>query len=1022
MHGSNENIWSNLSVKDIVEDRNVYPSLDTSYENNRDLHGYICDNHMSLHLVAIVAAYLLLIGATFQGCGCRRCSVFDRGSKRFGLQRKRAHHAAFLSRHNPWNVDVYGISVQKALHAVQEDGSNSTSSELLITGVWNTLAKIDSAASSLEVKSVSRFEYNREAILDTYEAARDADSALTGNSFEGINQQLFTRFDGDDGVERSVVAKQVISPGVEIVKVPQSFVLSLADIRTDLLSNHRLLQQQPPTDNLSHAFLAHIENLKRLNLGQFMREPSIACSSGDETTHDENAIGTHHDEKRHSCGSFDTPAQAGCNSGVETTCNVGVGVHQNGNIASGHYGGEFEGRLSALIASKKLCMLKTLLVADSVLSTGDAITVALENKAYELVYLNRNERELLLLSLGLAGIYQRAIFSFVMRMIHDPVAIPTLPDAEVVRLSWVHHLLTKDMGHLPLLMPVSASNQIQEPIVSHRLRQRLIAVNDVMTAALDPLSVVQDRIDKLSQAHYKVEDTTPLQSGCGPLIVDRKIKAEVAMEEIESELLAFADGKGSTYSTGPFEWNIDDVRSVLTVDERSSFESTEGSDCVDILLAFESYLTGKLQPQLYKHVSPGAWIRAINDVITRRTFTNLFASIVAHNIRTIGDVGHDACDNYTQRSFLHNRAPGIMAKLATDSSSNSSSVGVETGEAYIVPFLDLVNHDSADPNCAIEMDSGGGGGFVLKSLRSIQPGEELKVNYGNLDNNVFLLDYGMLLPLQQDQGVLMEVEPQLITRAAESTGMSELLPRTFPAGLPLEKRDLLLRVNLFEIPSDKGFLSLYNEPYFDGMPVEMYNEFASKFLARQNSQHPSFDDDIDMESIRQEKSQYHPVTGEIFNHGEVTGRKEPMKLVKISAGGVPDERLVCALKICFCRTKKRLQWLEQQDTKYLATSVNSPLDVDIFKAASLVCCEYIKSRYRETIIDDLRKVSHKDLFAANGVTGGSAAPLQKLRECNTVDIPNAVLICHALRAKMPLYRCASYLESIGRDFKSNVVH
>ncbi|GBE62451.1 SET domain containing protein [Babesia ovata] len=975
---------------------------------------------MYIRLITIVAACWLLIVATFHGYHCRKCSVsFDRGSKRLTVQRKTTFAAAYLSRNSVWNVDVYGISAKKSLHAIQDDGNNSKSTEPLVTGVWNTLAKTGTVASPLVVETTSRLEYNRTAILDTFNAAKKADTALTGNTFGEIDQQFFARFDGDNGAERSIVAEQVIGPAVEIVKVPYRFLLSLSDIRGDLISNHSLLQKQPPKDDVLHAYLAHIENLKRLNLGQLMTEPARCCSNDDETTN-ENLIGIRHDKDRHVCESFDRSTHSGSNIDVESTCNGDLGV--NGNIATGHSGDGFEERLSALIASKKLSMLRTLLIADSVLSTGDAITVALENKTYELMHLNRNERELLLLSLGLAGLYQRAIFSFVMHLLHDPFAIPTLCEADVVRLNWVHHLLTKDMGHLPMLMPVSAYNQIQEPIVCHRLRQRLIAVNDAMTAALDPLSVVQDRIEQLSQAHYKVEDTTPLQSGCGPLMENRKINAELAMEEIESEILAFQGGKDSTVHTAPFEWSIDDVHGLLAGEDRPSFEPTEKADFVDVSSAFESYLTGTLQPQLYKHVSPSSWLQAINNVITQRTFTKLFASVVAHNIRTIGRVENSAGDDYTKRSFLHNRAPGIMAKLTTGSPSDSMSVGVEEKESYIVPFLDLVNHDSADPNCTIEMDSSGGGGFILKSLRAIQPGEELRVNYGNWDNNVFLLDYGMLPPLQQDQGVLMEVEPALIARAAESTGMKELLPRSFPAGLPLEKRNLLLRVNLFEIPSDKGFLNLYNEPYFEGMPVEMYNEFASKFLARHNSNHPAFDDDIDMESIRQEKSEYHPVTGEIFDSEEVTGGKEPMKLIKISADGVPDERLIWALKICFCRTKKRLQWLEQQDPKYLATSVNSPLDIDVFKAASLVCCEYVKSKYRTTILDDLRKVSNKEVIAANSVAGGSSTSLEKLRKCNTVEIPNAMIACHALRAKMPLYKCASYLESIGRDFDRNVVH
>ncbi|GIX65173.1 SET domain containing protein [Babesia caballi] len=792
---------------------------------------------------------------------------------------------------------------------------------------------------SIMVNYVSRLKYNEKVILDTFAAAKQADEALTGNSFDNDGGQYFIRFDGDEGAERMLVASKAIHAGKEVANVPEHLCTHLSQIKRDLVSSYNSIKNKTHKSSSEAAFLKHVERLSGLSIGQFMKDATVS-----------NEPGT-----------------------FEGDTGTGYAVND------GHAENEFERRLTAFVASKRLQLLKTLIIADSMLSVGDAISVALGSKDFALAHVNQRERELLLLTLAVMSEYHMAVFSTVVRMLHDPTGAQVLSDADTVRLSWTQHLLTKNMEHLPLLMPASATKQIQESVVSHRLNQRRLAANDVLTAAADPLYVVQDRIEYLAKAHYKLEDTAPLQSGCGPLMSNRKIKAEKALEEMESELLDFETHAGQKKLSGLFQVGKEDMEYVLGGHD-DALQEPDG-DSVCLLGVFEDYLAGVLEPGRYRHVSHNSWLQAINSLVTQAVFTRLFATIVAHVVRVTTPGNVDVGAAYTEQSFLHNGAPGIAVSPVSDPPGGNHAKDTLGDEAYIVPMIDMVNHNAADPNCLIEIDASHTRGFKLRARRDIQPGEELTVNYGDLDHNVLFLDYGVVPPLDQTPGVLMEVEPALIKSAAESRDLRELLPRSFPAGLAPEKRELLKKLNMIEIPSDRGFLQFYNEPCFAGMPVEKYNEFAAKFLARRTAMDPSAHEEVDVEAIRQERSEFQAPTVSLFPY-EDGEEQAPLKLVRVGADGVPDERLIPVLKICFCKTKKRLQWIAEQPSEYLATSINSPLDIEIFKMASFICCEYIKSRYRDTVMDDLRRVANPELFK--------------------IDCPLEAALAGALRREEPL--------------------
>ncbi|ORM42309.1 uncharacterized protein BXIN_1556 [Babesia sp. Xinjiang] len=979
---------------------------------------------MLYHCLSIKCVWLLIVLLWNPFGKCIKSSV----TRRFDYKQQLAKGAlkrdifTFVSCANTRKVGSNDHSTQSPLPTADINGVDKIFAEPIVANVQDLIRERGCLDPGVIIDTTSRLKYNGAAILDTFTAARETDEALTGTTSGGGQQKFCMRFDGDDGVERKLVASKTIDLGGEVAKVRKSFCFSLSQIKDDLFSLYDRHKRELHHESFECVYWKHIIDLQRLNIGHFMRERNVESAyseSGPDAspTYCYQLKDAHEVFEASVCSSLTTSDDAKVRINSTTAACVHARNPAEGGDSENHARNGFEERLCDFIRLKRLKLLKTLIVIDSVLSTGDALSVAMGSKEFALADLNCNEKELLLLSLGIASEYYNAVFRAVMCVMRQPIHLPSLCIDDTLKLSWAHHLLTKNMSHLPLLMPESAAKQIQEPIVSHRLRQRHKAVNDVIAAATNPLYVIRDRVEHLAQSHYKIEDTAPLQHGCGPLMTNRKIMAEMALENIESELLAFENDNGDYL--GLFQVTSEDIQRILGDDYYQLPRLVGDSTVANIMDFFGEYLTGVLEPERYKHVTPDSWLMALDNLVTRAAFTRLFAAVVSHNLRAKGEVETDIRTAYTSRTFLHHAAPGISVARPVESSVYNSNHDVKPHEAHIVPFIDLINHSSGAPNCVIELDTDEVPHFRLRALHSIQPGEEILVNYGDLDNNVLFLDYGMVPTLNRKCGVFMEVEPTFIRRAAGSRGLEHLLPSSFPAGLPSEKCAMLHELGIFDIPSDKGFLALYNEPYFEGMPLEKYNEFTAKFLARENTSQPSVDEYLDADAIRQEHTKYQPPTDELFPSTDGSNQRDPMKIVSVDTHGVPDERLIMALKICFCKTKKRLHWLSQQDAKYLATSINSPLDIEIFRIASFVCCEYIKTKYQATIADDLRQASNPDLFRACGAESlsGVATQLEAIRKHNTVGIPNAVVLAHALRAKVPLYRCASYFDAIADDFE-----
>lgn len=914
------------------------------------------------------------------GCLCYRYSPLKGAKFRDGWRSGAYNplHAKEVTTQHGFQGNIpSGAHGHDASSLSSEDAVHRPGLEPIVSYVHKILTEAGNVDPNIALDTAARWEYGQKAILESIAAAKEADRELTGNAYEESQGFHFCRFDGDEGIERKIVAKTALKANTDVITMPKHLCFCLSTSKKELADNYNTVRSSEKLGSFEAFYVDHVEKIHRLNIGGFMGNANDLENLDEETPDVSQYTGSDNDEN------------------VSLSC----------NINSEDCG--FESRLNDYITLKRLQLFKTLIIADSIMSVGEVVSAALNNKEISVAHINRNERELLLLSTYMAGEYYMALLSAILRFIRNSNSVKGLSKEDKVRLGWTHHLLTKDMGHLPMLMPEASVKQIQEPVVRYRMKQRHMALNDVFRVAQDPLYLIQDRIEGLAQAHYKIEDSMPTESGCGPLMTNRKLNAELALEGIEKELLTLENDSDLKRLSGLFYTSREDILQILGDDLGTNNHSSPPTDQLDTRKFFERYLTDTLTPDMYSDIHLDTWLHALNNSVTMQSYTKLFATIIAHSIRVKGNESFSLDEDYKIRSFLHNGAHGIEVEPENDINVKDSK-----SEAYIVPLIDTCNNESIDANSHVQMKNRQN--FIMWTKNDIAPGQELTINYGTMDNNLLMLDYGILPKIKHDVGVLMEIEPVFIKKAASSREIDYLLPRSFPSGLPLEKRGLLAQFNMIEIPSDKNFLALYNNPYFQGIPVEMYNEYNARFVSKETAKHAWNNEEVPLDMINQETSEYRPVTTDLFTTGQ-DDSNNPLKLVRVESNGIPDEKLVPVLKILFCKTKKRLQWISEQDTKYLSTSINSPLDVEVFKVASLVCCEFFKNKYQRSIIDDIRFISNPDLGRISEKF--KTEPLETMRQCTSAEIPNALLLAHALRSKVPLYRCASYYDNIACDFE-----
>lgn len=89
--------------------------------------------------------------------------------------------------------------------------------------------------------------------------------------------------------------------------------------------------------------------------------------------------------------------------------------------------------------------------------------------------------------------------------------------------------------------------------------------------------------------------------------------------------------------------------------------------------------------------------------------------------------------------------------------------------AIMCPIIDLVNH-SFSPNCRIEgqyLPLEGESLVILRSLTTINPGEELTINYGDYSNADFLMKFGFLNSYNPFNELRLELDYQQFLQYTE---------------------------------------------------------------------------------------------------------------------------------------------------------------------------------------------------------------------------------------------------------------
>ncbi|CAN1297193.1 Actin-histidine N-methyltransferase [Linum perenne] len=112
----------------------------------------------------------------------------------------------------------------------------------------------------------------------------------------------------------------------------------------------------------------------------------------------------------------------------------------------------------------------------------------------------------------------------------------------------------------------------------------------------------------------------------------------------------------------------------------------------------------------------------------------------------------------------------------------------------MLPLIDMCNH-SFNPNARIVQEQGSGDQSMLITVvadTAIEEDDPLLINYGSLSNDLFLLDYGFVVPSNPYDCIELKFDGALLDAASEAAGVSS---PNFSSPEPWQK-DILSQLNL----------------------------------------------------------------------------------------------------------------------------------------------------------------------------------------------------------------------------------
>eukprot|EP00884_Botryococcus_braunii_P014680 jgi/Botrbrau1/23212/Bobra.0041s0056.1 len=116
--------------------------------------------------------------------------------------------------------------------------------------------------------------------------------------------------------------------------------------------------------------------------------------------------------------------------------------------------------------------------------------------------------------------------------------------------------------------------------------------------------------------------------------------------------------------------------------------------------------------------------------------------------------------------------------------------------AAMLPLIDMCNH-SGDPNCKVRPHGGTPGGVQLESLRPLRAGEALSINYGDLPNDFFLLDYGFVVEDNPHDYIELRYDLAMLEAGREIAGLKAV-------DLTEEQRQMLQELGLGGVGGSKA--------------------------------------------------------------------------------------------------------------------------------------------------------------------------------------------------------------------------
>ncbi|EEF36417.1 conserved hypothetical protein [Ricinus communis] len=161
----------------------------------------------------------------------------------------------------------------------------------------------------------------------------------------------------------------------------------------------------------------------------------------------------------------------------------------------------------------------------------------------------------------------------------------------------------------------------------------------------------------------------------------------------------------------------------------------------------------------------------LHQVNKRCRFLLDFEKEVEHTLKNLKPSDHPYGGQHVDASSL-GWAMSAVSSRAFRLYGNKLPDGIHSDVPMMLPLIDMCNH-SFNPNAQVLQEHDPGNAkMLIKAKKPIEQADSLLINYGCLNNDIFLLDYGFVIPSNPYDCIELKYDGALLDAASMAAGVS----------------------------------------------------------------------------------------------------------------------------------------------------------------------------------------------------------------------------------------------------------